>query len=70
MSRNSYGGPEHIIVKSLEKDRKPRYQSTSEIRADLLRVNRDVSLGSRETSTTSCGFKFHGPFSARSGTLA
>jgi serine/threonine protein kinase/Tfp pilus assembly protein PilF len=41
---------EEIINKSLEKDRKLRYQSASEIRADLQRLKRDTESG--QTATT------------------
>jgi len=36
---------EHIITKTLEKDREVRYQHASEIRADLKRVKRDTVSG-------------------------
>jgi TolB-like protein/Flp pilus assembly protein TadD len=36
---------EHIIHKALEKDREERYQSASEVRADLKRVKREREVG-------------------------
>ena len=36
---------EHIILKALEKDKNFRYQSASEMRADLQRLKRDVDAG-------------------------
>ncbi len=40
---------EHIIRRSLEKDRKLRYQHASDIRADLQLLQREVMLGSDST---------------------
>jgi len=36
---------EHIINKSLEKDRRVRYQTASDLRADLVRLKRDTDSG-------------------------
>jgi serine/threonine protein kinase len=36
---------EHILSKSLEKDKKLRYQSAAEMRSDLQRLKRDTESG-------------------------
>ena len=45
-------GFEHVLEKSLEKDRELRYQSAAELRADLKRVQRGAESG-RTSSTSS-----------------
>jgi Tol biopolymer transport system component len=42
---------QHIILKALEKDREVRYQTASDLRADLKRLKRDTESG-RLTATT------------------
>ncbi len=43
---------EHIVNKSLEKDRDLRYQHASEIRSDLQRLRRDVDRGQQNTAAS------------------
>ena len=42
---------ENIINKALEKDRKLRYQSASDVRTDLMRLKRDTDSGKSAAST-------------------
>ena len=42
---------ERIIVKALEKDRKLRYQSAAELRADIARLKRDTDSGRTASAT-------------------
>jgi eukaryotic-like serine/threonine-protein kinase len=48
---------EEIIGKALEKDRKLRYQSASDIRTDLQRLKRDTESGRAAAPTTGTGSK-------------
>jgi Tfp pilus assembly protein PilF len=48
---------EEVIAKSLEKDRKLRYQSAAEIRTDLQRLRRDTESGRSAVATTEAGLK-------------
>jgi len=48
---------EEIINKALEKDRKLRYQSAAEIRADLQRLKRDPDSGRATVAETEAGLK-------------
>ncbi len=47
---------ERIINRALEKDRKLRYQSAAEIRAELQRLKRDTDLARSATVSTVAGF--------------
>src|SRR5262245_45934932 len=44
---------ERIIHKAMEKDRRLRYQSASELRSDLLRLKRDLDSGKTAAATSS-----------------
>jgi serine/threonine protein kinase/tetratricopeptide (TPR) repeat protein len=46
---------EHIINKALEKDRKFRYQSAADVRADLARLNRNSGMQERVARTAATG---------------
>jgi serine/threonine protein kinase/tetratricopeptide (TPR) repeat protein len=48
---------EEVIAKSLEKDRKLRYQSAAEIRTDLQRLRRDTESGRSAVATTEAASK-------------
>jgi serine/threonine protein kinase/predicted Zn-dependent protease len=52
-------GFEHILEKSLEKDREMRYQSAAELRADLKRIQRGTESG--RTSSADIPSKAHQP---------
>jgi serine/threonine protein kinase/predicted Zn-dependent protease len=52
-------GFEHILEKSLEKDREMRYQSAAELRADLKRIQRGTESG--RTSSADIPTKAHQP---------
>jgi serine/threonine protein kinase len=47
---------ERIINRALEKDRKLRYQSAAEVRAELQRLKRDTDLARSATVSTAAGF--------------
>jgi serine/threonine protein kinase len=48
---------ERIINRALEKDRKLRYQSAAEVRAELQRLKRDTDLARSATVSTVAGFE-------------
>jgi Tfp pilus assembly protein PilF/predicted Ser/Thr protein kinase len=56
---NPDAGPklEEIINKTLEKDKKLRYQNAADIRADLQRLKRDTESGRSAVATTEAGLK-------------
>jgi hypothetical protein len=59
-SQNNQGLPpklDEIIGKALEKDRKLRYQSAADIRADLQRLKRDSDSGRAAVPTAEVGLK-------------
>jgi len=48
---------EHIIQKAMEKDRRLRYQSTSELKTDLYRLKRDLESGKSHAASGSASAK-------------
>ena len=56
---------EEIIHRALEKDRDLRYQTASDLRADLKRLNRDVTSGKLAAPGQTSGARASAPFRAK-----
>jgi len=57
---------EHIIIKSLEKDQRMRYQHASDLRTDLMRLRRDTGAGKSLARTTAAVSEISVPTPIRS----